>query len=295
MKIIVIAQATHAILGALAHALQAGSEVVAWEDTDEGYRQGLVAGVQNYVDNAELTPEQDHASWLEQKLADGWTYGEAPDVDAKLHPLVRPFAELSPEQRAKSILPHVVVHALKDIPDAEEAVEAALAKAYPFKPDAGSAEAATVATAMPVVQGQVPVKYIGRRDTFTDHLYGTGLVFEKGQVRNLPSELARKFLRHGDQFAENVAREGEQQIVQATEEPDQDDTAAKLADAQKLQELERDKESQLQDLKVQVNAMTKASLGQYALTNYQQKLDQSKTVAELRAQVIGMIDQFGMV
>ena len=25
--------------------------------------------------------------------------------------------------------------------------------------------------------GQIPVQYIGRRDTFTDHLYGSGLVF----------------------------------------------------------------------------------------------------------------------
>ena len=299
MKIIVIAQATHAILGALAHALQTGPEVVAWEDTDEGYRQGLVAGVQSYVDNPELTPEQDHSRWLEQKLADGWAYGDVADADAKLHPLVRPFAELASELRAKSVLPHAVVHALKDIPDAEEAVEAALAS-LPKVTAQGenvptSASASSVALVSAAPAGQTAVQYIGRRDTFTDHLYGTGLVFEKGQVRNLPSELARKFLRHGDQFAENVAREGEQQIVQTTEEPDQDDTAAKLAEAQKLQELERDKESQLQDLKVQVNAMTKTALGQYALTNYQQKLDQSKTVADLRAQVIGMIDQFGVV
>lgn len=298
MKILVIAQVAHAINAAYCLSL-GDTSVPAWEDAGEQHQLSIQAGVQMHLDNPDATPEDSHAAWLADKVAQGWVYGEAKDTEAKTHPCCRPYEELPPEQKSKDYLFRAVVHALKDIPDAEEAVAAALASLPKVAAQGDTARttasASTVALTSAAPAGQTAVQYIGRRDTFTDHLYGTGLVFEKGQVRNLPSELARKFLRHGDQFAENVAREGEQQIVQTTEEPDQDDTAAKLAEAQKLQELERDKESQLQDLKVQVNAMTKTALGQYALTNYQQKLDQSKTVAELRAQVIGMIDQFGPV
>jgi hypothetical protein len=292
MKILVIAQVAHAINAAYCLSL-GDTSVPAWEDAGEQHQLSIQAGVQMHLDNPDATPEDSHAAWLADKVAQGWVYGEAKDTEAKTHPCCRPYEELPPEQKSKDYLFRAVVHALKGIPDAEEEVAAALAN-LTVTP-AAREQVAGPAPVGVIPAGQIPVEYIGRRPTYTDHLYGTGLVFEKGQVRNLPSELARKFLRHGDQFAENVAREGEQQIVQASAAPDQDDTAAKLAEAQKLQELERDKESQLQDLKVQVNAMTKTALGQYALTNYQQKLDQSKTVAELRAQVIGMIDQFGPV
>lgn len=290
MKILVIAQVAHAINAAYCLSL-GDTSVPAWDDAGEQHQLSIQAGVQMHLDHPDATPEESHASWLAEKVAQGWVYGEVKDAEAKTHPCCLPYEELPPEQKSKDYLFRAVVHALKDIPDAEQAVEAALAKVTPGEPG----NALTPVPSAPVVLGQIPVQYIGRRDTFTDHLYGSGLVFEKGQVRNLPTELARKFLRHGDQFAENVAREGEAQQELAQTSVDTDDTAAKLAEAKKAQDEQLDKENRIQDIKDQVNVMTKKSLGEYALTNYRQTLDQTQKVDALRAQVIGMIDQFGVV
>jgi hypothetical protein len=41
-----------------------------------------------------LTPEQSHEGWLEQKRADGWCYGPTNDADLKQHPCYVPYAEL---------------------------------------------------------------------------------------------------------------------------------------------------------------------------------------------------------
>ena len=76
-------------------------------------------------------------------------------------------------------------------------------------------------------QPSVAVKYVGRRDSYRDQLYGTGLAFEKGQVRNLPADLARKFLRHGDTF-EAAAKKAEELKKPEAKRPD-DDTAKQLA------------------------------------------------------------------
>lgn len=56
----------------------------------------------------------------------------------------------------------------------------------------------------------VPVQYIGRRESFRDHLFGTGLTFTQGQTRALPFDVARKFLRHADQFAQAGAEDAQQ-------------------------------------------------------------------------------------
>ena len=84
-----------------------------------------------HLANPDATPEQSHESWLEQKIADGWVYGAVKDPDAKTHPCCVPYEELPVEQKAKDYLFRAVVHALKDIPDAEDAVAQALASLMP--------------------------------------------------------------------------------------------------------------------------------------------------------------------
>lgn len=289
MNVLVIARVAHTINAAFCLSLGDESQPT-WEEAPEWQQKSAVAGVEMHLANPEATPEQSHESWLAQKVADGWVYGEVKDADKKEHPCCRPYAELPPEQKSKDYLFRAVVHALKEIPDADKAVEAALASV----PKAGAVQV-VVGGASFFPAGHLAVEYIGRRETFTDHLYGSGLVFDKGQVRVLPVELARKFLRHADQFSESVAPAAEGQEPSQEQGNSVDDTADKLAAAQKLQDQQRDKENQLQDLKDQLNNMTKKSLSEYALTNYRQKLDQSKSVADLRQQVVGMLDQFGAV
>lgn len=290
MKVIVIAAAAHGLLASIAKLF--GEEAIAWEDAGEGYQQGIIAGVTAYIESPELTPDQEHQKWLDAKLADGWVHGEPIDTTPKTHPLLLPFAELPVEHRVKATILHAAVHALKDLPDADEAAAAAVAAALAKVP-AGQA-----APSAPAGPGKIVVVYIGRKPTYTDHLYGTGLSFTQGQERAMPADIARKFLRHPDMFEEGSAKavaDAPAQSGNVEDKEEDDDTARRLAEAKKLEDEQRDKENRILDLKQQINIMTKDSLAEYAMTNYKQSLDKRKSVAELRQAVTGMIDQFGVV
>lgn len=291
MKVLVIAKVAHAINAAFCLSLGDESQP-AWDDAPEWQQKSAIAGVEMHLANPDATPEQSHESWLAQKVADGWVYGEVKDAEKKIHPCCRPYDELPPEQKSKDYLFRAVVHALKDLPDADEAAAAAVAA------ELAKAPAGQAAPSAPAGPGKIVVVYIGRKPTYTDHLYGTGLSFAQGQERAMPADIARKFLRHPDMFEEGSAKavaDAPAQSGNVEDKEEDDDTARRLAEAKKLEDEQRDKENRILDLKQQINIMTKDSLAEYAMTNYQQNLDKRKSVAELRQAVTGMIDQFGVV
>lgn len=284
MKRELIAQVAHEINRAYCDSLGDDSQP-AWADAPEWQQQSALAGVDMHLANPDATPEQSHASWLEQKLADGWAYGEVKDAEKKLHPCCRPYEELPPEQKSKDYLFRGVVHALKGLPDAEEAVQE-------FIKNMPAAPSVPVVTLQDVPQGHIAVAYVGRRPDFTDRVYGTGLNFVQGQVRVLPPDIARKFLRHPDQFAEGSIPAA----PPAEEQARADDTADILAQAAKAQKEKHEEHSNLQDVRDQVTHMTsKEALAHFALTNFKQKLDKRGAIDDLRAQVLQLVDQFGVV
>lgn len=77
-----------------------------WQQTS------AIKGVEFHAANPDATPERSHESWLANKLAEGWQYGPTKNPDLKLHPCVKPYDELPPEQQAKDHLFRAVVHAL---------------------------------------------------------------------------------------------------------------------------------------------------------------------------------------
>ncbi len=250
----------------------------AWADAPEWQQKSAIAGVEMYMANPDATPEQAHESWLKQKEEDGWAYGEVKDAEKKIHPCFRPYAELPPEQKAKDyIFRGVVLAMLKLAEDTEQTSSSGSV-------EGSSAPVQPTAAALNV--GEVAVKYIGRRPTFEDRVYGTGLTFSQGQTRALPAIIASRFLRHPDVFAEGS---GEEQAEQA------DDTAAQLARLDQEQGKQHKELNELQDLRDSVQQMTKAGLEDFARTKYRQELDKRKNLSELRAQVLGFIDRFGAV
>ena len=281
MKILVIAIAkvAHEINRAYCAAL--GDETqVAWEDAPEWQQQSAIAGVEMHLANPDATPEQSHESWLAQKVAAGWVYGEVKDAEKKEHPCCRPYDELPQEQKAKDYLFRSVVHMLKDIPDEMVQPAAAVAAAAPL-----------AAEVVPV--GLIPVKYIGRRPEWHDRVYGTGLYFTTEQTRNLPPEIARRLLRHADLFekADQPALEtadGEAVTVD-------DDTARLLEQGKKAEDAKHEQQVSIQDLYDQIDQMDKASLESFASTKYRIDLDKRKSVDNLRTQVKQLVDQFGAV
>lgn len=288
MKVIIIGSVIHAALNAAMGALT-GAAVVEWDATDDAYREKVVGAVQFAIDNPGLTPEQQHEQWREARIAEGWTLAEVHAAEKKQSPLLVPYAELPPEQRTKDALVHRLVLVLKDIPDADEAVEAFRANLPPPVEHAvPTSELAVMALGI-----GVGVKYIGRRPEWSDRMYGTGLVFVTDQVRALPEAIARKLLRHADLF-ERVDTAAV--LATGSDANGTDDDTAKLLEQGKLQQQRQERDlNQIQDLYDQIDRMDKAGLVEFAKVNYRQDLPKNATKDAMRTQVKSFVDQFGVV
>ena len=121
-----------------------------------------------------------------------------------------------------------------------------------------------------------PIKYIGHRPTYREGCYGSGIVFTKDGVVNVDDDaLANKLLRHPDVYVKaDAAAEAEPVSVQKPESDATEDAAQDTRDA--------------------IMAMDKAALSSYAKTHFSVDVDQRKSVGNLRTQVVGLFDQFGV-
>lgn len=86
-----------------------------WEDAPEWQRSSAINGVRFHATHPDATAEASHESWLKEKTANGWTYGETKDPEKKTHPCCRPYAELPVEQRAKDHLFRAVVRMARSL------------------------------------------------------------------------------------------------------------------------------------------------------------------------------------
>lgn len=151
-------------------------------------------------------------------------------------------------------------------------------------------------------QDKVSIKYIGKREPWHDRLYRTGLVFDCDQVRTIPWDMARKFLRHKDLFEKvDADAKDEDDATDSTAEDDTqndsdettDDTQALLDEQTAKNKDKDDEQTELQALYDQVSVMEKEALKDFAQNHYQQNTNNSKSVENIRLDVTAMIDQFG--
>lgn len=84
----------------------------AWEDAPDWQRNSAINGVRFHSDNPNATPRDSHNSWLAEKSADGWQYGEVKDAVSKTHPCFLPYEELPQAQRSKDYLFRAICHQL---------------------------------------------------------------------------------------------------------------------------------------------------------------------------------------
>lgn len=275
-----IAQLAHEVNRAYCASLGDTSQA-AWADAPEWQKASALAGVDMHIANPDATPEQSHESWLEQKTAEGWAYGEAKDAEKKLHPCFLPYAELPPEQKAKDYLFRGVVHAALALPAPEPIV-------VPAAPT-GAQESAIEQQ----VKNGVLVCYVGRETPYTDRLYDSKLTFFPRQVRRLPGELATRFLRHGDVFQ----RATEQVAALAAVGPQPvgvvDDTSKVLELAAKEKSVEDTDTDRTQDVIDQLGDMDKDALKDFAQVHYGQSVSKSLSVENMRTRVGDMVRQYG--
>lgn len=85
-----------------------------WELAPDWQQISATNGVLFHLANPDATPEGSHESWLAEKAAEGWKYGEIKNPDAREHPCFRPYSELPAQQQAKDHLFRSIVHGLRD-------------------------------------------------------------------------------------------------------------------------------------------------------------------------------------
>jgi hypothetical protein len=106
-----IARVCHEVNRAYCQALGDSSQL-SWEDAPQWQKDSAMMGVVLHS-HGEHGPEASHASWMAQKLAEGWKYGASKDPENKMHPCIVPFEKLPREQQAKDFIFRAVVHALR--------------------------------------------------------------------------------------------------------------------------------------------------------------------------------------
>lgn len=72
-----------------------------WENAPDWMKQSVITGIKYALDNPDATPEQQHEAWAKHKTEQGWVYGEVKDADKKTHPCLKPYAELSFQDKVK--------------------------------------------------------------------------------------------------------------------------------------------------------------------------------------------------
>ena len=249
-----------------------------WGDAPEDQRESTLAGVVMHLANPDATPEESHAAWAKQKVEDGWIYGEEKNEDLKTHPQLIPYDELPEGQKAKDYAFKAVVAAMASLP--EEDAEALKEEVAALKKELAAGSPARSAN----VPGKIPVKYIGKRERYTDGLYKTGLTWEKDQTLMVSPDKAALLLKHPDQY---VRGEEETPCLPPAE-------AALLTDGKDDAD---DEESRVQDAKDAVTNMTDVdAVREYVKVNFSgAKLHHNVGLDTAKAKAIGMIDQFGLV
>ena len=84
-----------------------------WNSTPDNIKESAIFGVQKFLDNPDMTPQQQHQTWCEFKRNDGWTYGLRKDSHLKQHPCLVPWDTLPPEQKRKDVLFQNIIKALR--------------------------------------------------------------------------------------------------------------------------------------------------------------------------------------
>ena len=289
MKLTTIAMLCHSINAA--YCLSQGDEShLPWEQAPDELKKSIEYVVKLHLDNPDTTPEQSHESWLKEKEAQGWTYGEVKDFEAKTHPCFKPYAELPAEQKAKDYLFKAVVNLARDLPDPSDVqdLSAEIVKLQQKLQNVKSQPAAqTTAQAAPAVG--VTICYKANRDTWTDNLYGTQLVFQRGVPRTVPSNLAQKFLSHPE--FERV-----EDVVLTEQASTQDDTQ-QILDEQAKKKQQADEAEELKSAEIQAvrGFRTKDTLIKYVEERYKEKLDSNLKLDELKQVAVDKIHQFGVV
>jgi hypothetical protein len=84
-----------------------------WEEAEDWQRQSAITGVIFRLSNPNAGKDAQHNAWMQDKINDGWVYGDIKDSVAKTHPCIVEFEKLPEFQQKKDALFCAIVDSLK--------------------------------------------------------------------------------------------------------------------------------------------------------------------------------------
>ena len=138
---------------------------------------------------------------------------------------------------------------------------------------------------------EIPIGYCGKKDSETDHLYGTNLTWTPGDVHPVPLSIAVKLLKHEDVYYDARPDEGEDapgDLAAMAKDAQKDNAPAKT----EADDLDEQHTHELAPL-VSLEAMNKADIVAYAHRHFGVELPASETKAAMIEQVRGMMGKRG--
>jgi hypothetical protein len=88
-----------------------------WNLAEDWQRESAFKGVEFRIANPSAPNSAQHDAWMADKKKDGWVYGPVKDAEAKTHPCMVPYEELSEGDKAKDALFSGIVKALIPKPE----------------------------------------------------------------------------------------------------------------------------------------------------------------------------------
>lgn len=98
---------------------------VPFEELSSDHMSSISDTIVDVLIKKDLTPEQLHFNWVEQKKEEGWVYGESYSEEEKTHPLLMDYEDLNEAQKISNIIIVSTVRTMKDMvyPDVDFSVD----------------------------------------------------------------------------------------------------------------------------------------------------------------------------
>ncbi|MEO0722537.1 MAG: RyR domain-containing protein [Pseudomonadota bacterium] len=110
-QLLVTARTVHAALSSWCEA-NGKDAYPLWSEAPEWMRTSTLESVAFQRDNPDASVSAQHDQWMEQKIGDGWRYGDSRDDDRRLHPMLVPYGDLPEFEQTKDAILKAIVDAI---------------------------------------------------------------------------------------------------------------------------------------------------------------------------------------
>ena len=88
--------------------------IINWDQASPEKKQSTIDGIKYHLLNPTASGKDSHDSWMNQKIANGWSYGETKDPIKKSHPNLVPYDRLDDHTKSLDHIFSGLVNSLKD-------------------------------------------------------------------------------------------------------------------------------------------------------------------------------------